>query len=115
MHMVLGALNMVLFVAVAVALVFKYRQSGQTGFLWLLLPLVFFPLLGLSMDYWIESSAAALHANQPNMMFPFSLVESGKMTLGSLVALLAYLRYAIWSAFILLGILTLFRKPSRAT
>ncbi len=113
MLLFLGAINAVLFVAVAAALVFKYRKSGQTGFLWLLLPLVLLPLLGLPISYWIESSVDAIHAGQLNLMFPFSLVENGIMSLGSLVALLSYLRLSIWGAFILLGILMLYRQPGR--
>ncbi len=114
MDMFLGSINVVLFVAIAVALIFKYRQSKQAGFLWLLLPLVLFPLLGLPMSAWIESSVEALQAGLPSVMFPFSLVESGTLTLGSLVASLDFLRHAVWSGFILFGILMLYRQPGSA-
>jgi len=107
MNIGLGAINSALFVAVAVALVCKYRESRQSGFLWLVVSLVLFPLLSLPIAHWIKGAVDRLSAGEPNAVFPFSLVESGRMTLGSLLSFWNGASHIVWSGFVLVGILML--------
>jgi hypothetical protein len=50
---VLGATTLVLYLAVAVLLVWKYRRTRNAGFLWLGLPLVLLPLVALPLALWL--------------------------------------------------------------
>ena len=113
MNIILGAINLALFVAVAVALVYRYRESRQSGFLWLAVPLVLLPLLSLPIAHWIKTSVDRLSASEPNAMFPFSLVESGRMTLGSLLSFWNGASHIVWSGFVLVGILMLGERRHR--
>jgi hypothetical protein len=105
MTTILASINLALFVLIAVALVLKYRQSGQAGFLWLTMPLALLPLIGVIMANWIEVSVDELQAASSNVAFPFSLVESGRMSLGSLLSLLNIAQHLVWSTLALVAIL----------
>jgi hypothetical protein len=109
MTMVLGLINVALFVVIALALARKHRQSGQAGFLWLTMPLALLPLGGVVITNWIKVSVDGLHATPTNVTFPFSLVESGRMSLGSVLSLLNTAQHLVWSALVLAGIL-MFRR-----
>ena len=104
MDITLIAINSGLFVAVTVVLVCKYRESRQSGFLWLAVPLVLLPFLSLPIAHWIKVAVDRLSAGEPNAMFPFSLVESGHMTLGSLLSFWNGASHIVWSGFVLAGI-----------
>jgi 4-amino-4-deoxy-L-arabinose transferase-like glycosyltransferase len=106
-------LNGVLFLSVAIALFLKYRARRDRGFLWLGISLVLFPLLGAPLAGILHHAMNRVSAGETIGLFPFTLVESGRITLGEFVALLSHLRGAIWSAFVLLGVLMLCRaRPS---
>ena len=105
MTMVLGSINVALFVVIAVALALKHRQSGQVGFLWLTMPLALLPLVGVIVANWIKVSVDGLQTTPPNVTFPFSLVESGRMSLGSMLSLLNIAQHLVWSTLVLVGIL----------
>ena len=107
MNAVLGVVNVALFTAVAIALAYKYHQSGQPGFLWLAIPLVLFPPLGLLIAHWAKSSADKLAAGPVTGVFPFTLVETGRLTLGSLLSVLNGAEHVVWSIFLFIGILML--------
>lgn len=111
MTTLLAVLNGILFLTVAGVLFQKYRRTRDRGFLWLAIPLVLFPLLGFPLAYALRHVVDRLSAGETIGVYPFTLVESGKMTLGNLVTLLGYFRHAIWSAFVLLGVLMLCRQP----
>lgn len=115
MTAVLGSINLALFVLIAVALALKHRQSGQRGFLWLTIPLALLPLLGVVVANWIEVSVDGLQATRPNVMFPFSLVESGRMSLGRVLSLLNVAQHLVWSTLVLVGILMFGRWQPRSS
>ena len=106
MNAVLDALNVVLFIAVSILLVSKYRESRRPGYVMLGVPLVLLPLLSLFMARWIKAAEASLSAGG-SAAWPFSLVESGSITLGSLLALWNGVSHIVWSAFVLLALLML--------
>lgn len=105
MTTILSSINLALFVFIAVALVLKHRQSGQTGFLWLTMPLALLPLIGVVLANWIKVSVDGLQATPSNVGFPFSLVESGHISLGSLLSLLNITEHLVWSTLVLVAIL----------
>ena len=108
--MVFGLINVVLFVVIAVALARKYRQLGHAGFLWLIMPLALLPLVGVVIANWIKVSVDGLHATPPNVTFPFSLVESGRMSLGSLLSFMNTAQHLVWSTLVLVGLLMFGRR-----
>ncbi len=110
MNTILCAVNAALFIAVTVALVFKYRQSQQSEFIWLAIPLVLLPLLSLPITEWLKVSVDRLSTGDPNVTFPFTLVESGRITLGNLLVFWNGVSHIIWSAFVLVGILMLLQS-----
>jgi hypothetical protein len=114
MTIILGSINVALFVLIAVALAFKHRQSGQAGFLWLIMPLALLPLIGVVVANWIEVSVDGLQTTPPNVTFPFSLVESGRMSLGRVLSLLNMVQHLVWSTLVLVGILMFRRRQAHA-
>jgi hypothetical protein len=98
-----------LFVVIALALAHKHRQMGQAGFLWLTMPLALLPLVGVVIANWIKVSVDGLPVTPINASFPFSLVESGRMSLGTLLSLLNVAQHLVWSILVLVGIF-MFRR-----
>ncbi len=107
----LAVLDTLLFAGIAVALVVKYRRTGDTGFLWLGLALVVWPLLGFLEAPLVRVMVDRTLAGEP-VVFPFSLVAAGRMSIGSLVASLGYSSRLVRSSLVLLGILHLYRGRS---
>ena len=107
MFILFGAVNMALFVVIAYALMYKYRQTRQLGFLWLAIPLVLLPFTGLMIANGIRTAVDALAAGQITGTFPFSLVESGQLTLGTLLSMLNVAEHLVWSSFTIAGIFML--------
>ena len=105
MNIVLDAINVGLFVAVSVWLWRMYNDSWQRGFLWLGLPLVLLPFLSLPIARWIKAGVDSLSAGEPNAAFPFSLVESGQLTLGTLIFVWNGLSHIVWSGCVLAALL----------
>ncbi len=110
MNAVIGIANGALLIGVAAALIYRYVKSRQRGFLWLAIPLVLFPLLSAPIAYWTVASVNSLSTGQTGTSFPFSLVESGRMSLDTLTAMLDGLIRILKSVFLLVGILML-RRP----
>jgi hypothetical protein len=76
-----------LYIALAIALVWKYTRTHDAGFLWLGAALVLYPLaaalLGHETRVLIDRT---IHGQ--SVVYPFSLVERGQMPLGSLMFIL---------------------------
>ena len=102
---VLGATTYVLYAAAAVLLVRKYRRTGDAGFLWLGLPLVVLPFVALPLALWVEAGVDRLVLGQQVSVFPFTLVEQGRITMGGLLTLLNVLQHVVWGAFSLVAVL----------
>ena len=92
---ILGATAFALYVAVAVLLVPKYRGTGDAGLLWLGLPLVVLPLVALPLALWLQAGVDRLLLGQHVNAFPFTLVEQGRLTMGSLLTLLNLVQHVV--------------------
>ena len=103
----LGAVTFALYAAVAVLLACKYRRSGDVGFLWLGLPLVLLPLVALPLALWLQAGVDRLVLGQQVSTFPFTLVEQGRLTMGSLLTLLNLMEHVVWGVLALIAILAL--------
>jgi len=107
MQIVLDAINIALFIAVAALLAGKYRTSRQPGYLWLGVPLILLPFLSLPIAYWIRASVDRLAAGGTDVVYPFTLVVEGRVTLGALLAFWNGVSHVLWSAFVVVGLLML--------
>jgi len=116
MIVLLGVITSVLYAAAAVLLVRKYRWSGDQGFLWLVIPLVLMPFAALPLALWSQAGVDQLVLGRQSSAFPFSLVEQGRLTVGSFLTLLNLLEHVAWGVFALLAIVALRprRGPDRA-
>ena len=112
MIVTLAIVTSVLYVAVAVLLVWKYRATRDAGFLWLGLPLVVLPFVALPMALWLQAGVDRLSLGQQVNAFPFTLVEQGRVTMGEFLTLLNLLGHVVWGVLSLVAILTL--QPHRA-
>ena len=74
MIIALAIITSVLYCAVAVLLVLKYRTTRDAGFLWLGPPLVLLPLAALPIAIWVEVGVDRLVLGQQASIFPFTLV-----------------------------------------
>ena len=103
---VLGATTFVLYSAVAVLLVWKYRGTRDAGFLWLGLPLVLLPLVALPLALWLQAGVDRLALGQGST-FPFTLVAQGRLTMGTLLTLLNLVEHVVWGVLSLVAVLAL--------
>jgi hypothetical protein len=111
--------GIVLYLAIIAALVHKYRRTRDQGFLWLGVPLVIWPLLGVPLGYLFQHAVDKLISGGQVGFFPFTLVEQGKTTVGNLVVVLVSVRQLVWSGLMLAAVLMLRKAkagetPSRA-
>ncbi len=86
---VLAALVVILYLAIAIVLVRKYIRTRDVGLIWLGVALVLWPVLSSLLDRAQGALLARLVTHRPIGFYPFSLVESGHMTIGGLFSVLA--------------------------
>jgi len=103
----LGATTLLLYSAVAVLLLWKYRIGRDPGFLWLGLPLVLLPVVALPLAFWLQNGVDRLADGGQVSKFPFTLVEQGRLTLGSLLTLLNVLQHVVWGVLSLVAIVAI--------
>jgi len=112
MVLALAVITTALYCAVAVLLVWKFRRTGDAGFLWLGLPLVLLPFAALPLALWLEEGVDRLALGEQINAFPFTLVEQGRLTMGGLLTLLDLAKHVLWGALALVAVLAL--RPHRA-
>ena len=105
----LGTITFVLYATVAVLLVWKFRRTRDAGFLWLGLPLVLLPVVALPLALWLQAGVDRLALGRQVSLFPFTLVEQGRLTLGSLLTLLNLIEHVVWGVLSLVAVLALSR------
>ena len=107
MIQICGITTIGLYLTVAVLLIRKHRETGDAGLLWLGLPLVVLPLLSLPLAFWLQAGVDRLIQGQHVNRFPFTLVEQGRLTLGSLLTGLNVLQHVVWGVLSLAAVLAL--------
>jgi hypothetical protein len=111
----MSVVGVALYLAIVAALFQKYRSTKDRGFIWLGVPLVISPLLGVPLTHLLKLAIDRLSSGGHVGFYPFTLVERGEMTLGSLLALLSSVQHAIWLGLILIAILMLHRSTRSET
>lgn len=84
----LAALGIVLDLAIAAGWCGNISAPGDAGFLWLALATGIWPLITRLLPYGELPLIDKVARHQPVGFYPFSLVESGKITLGQMVTYL---------------------------
>jgi len=107
MNKSLGVVALMLYIAVAVILVRRFRKTGDKGFLWLGLPLVVSPMVALPLALWLQVGVNRLIAGQEANNFPFSLVQQGRLSMGALLTVLNLVQHVIWGVSALVAVLVL--------
>ena len=107
------AAHVVLYAAIAWALISKYRSTRDPGLLWLGVALVIWPIVSWALSYGDKVMLDRLSSGKPVGISPFSLVQRNVITLGTLMALLSYLKSLVGSALVLVGILNLYKHGRR--
>jgi hypothetical protein len=112
---VLAGLNLLLFAAIAAVLGWQYKRTRDTGFIWLAVALVIWPIADTGLGQWNGILIDRLAKGEKIGFYPFSLVSKGQITLGSLVAAESYLFQLCKSALILLALTRFYRAKREAT
>lgn len=107
MNKSLGVVAFLLYIAVAVVLVRRYRGTGDKGFLWLGMPLVVSPLAALPLALWLQTGVNRLIAGREVNSFPFTLVQQGRLSMGALLTVLNLVQHVIWGVSSLVAVLVL--------
>ncbi len=103
----LATITSVLYLAVAVLLVGKFRRTRDAGFIWLGMPLVVLPFIALPLAFWLQAGIDRLALGGQVNGFPFSLVAQGRLSMGVLLTLLNLVQHVIWGFFALVSVLVL--------
>ena len=104
--------RILLIAVIAVIFAIHYKKSRQQAFLWLAVPLVVFPLVGLAISYFYQVSIDKVIAGNPNVIYPFTLVNEGRISIGELISITNWMRrtfYLLGEILVIIGLFLL--KP----
>lgn len=96
--------RIVLFLVLFAILVYKFLRTRDPGLLWLMVPLLVAPVLDLLLNPALQAAVNALSAGRRVGIFPFTLVESERMSLGQFLAAFTTVKQVIWQVLIILGV-----------
>jgi hypothetical protein len=110
------ALNVLLNLAIIVALIRAYLRSRNNAFVWLGVSVILWPFVDLMLRGGEHMLVERIQQHQPVIwpFWPFSIFENGRMTLGSLLSFSAMTRAAIGAGLMLVAVLQL-SKASAVT
>ncbi len=104
---VFRALNVLLFMGVALALFIQYRRSRDNGLLWLAGALVVWPLLLMAIGWQSRSLIDRVAAGQKVWLWPFCLAARGEVSLGMVLVAVAYWQRFVTYVLLVVGIMKL--------
>lgn len=106
---VVAAFAVFLHFAIAVILVRKYMRTHDAGFIWLGVAVVVWPLVTRLLTRLQSFYIDRLIKHQFVGFYPFSLVESGKTSLGSLVASVQLVEQLVGVCLLLIAVTYLYK------
>lgn len=111
--MFLAVLAIVLYLAIAALLFRKYLRTRDAAFIWLAAAVVVWPLISrLLLDPLAGTLINRLAHGNLVGFFPFTLVEHGQMSLGTLVSSFALIKQIIGICLLLVAVLYLSKTKS---
>jgi hypothetical protein len=111
--MLLAAM-LLLQVAIAVILVRTYLQTRDAAFIWLGGAVVIWPLVTNALNAGERVLVDRTLRHEGRQFFPFTLVERGDMTMGSLISLLAILQQLVGVCLLLVAVFYLSRTAGNS-
>src|ERR1039458_4652631 len=105
--MILFAVAIALQLAIVIALVHKYLRTRDAGFIWLGVAVVLWPRVSGLLDHEKRTLLDSILRGHMAGFYPFSLIQRGQMTVGSLFTSLSLLQYLICSGLLLVAVLSL--------
>jgi hypothetical protein len=112
---VLAALAVVLDLAIAAVLMWKYKRTRDTGLLWLALAIGIWPLFSRLLTFGVRLLIDKVARHQPVGFYPFNLVGEGQITLGQLVTYIAAAEQIVGICLLLVAVFYLARTNIRRT
>jgi len=104
---------LVLHVAIAVILVRQYLRTRDVAFVWLGVAVVIWPGVSRVLEAGEKVYIDRLVSHQSVGFYPFTLVASGQMTIGSLVTWFALFQQMVGVCFLLVAVLYLSRAKTQ--
>jgi hypothetical protein len=104
---ILAGLTVICYLAIVALLARQYFRTSDLGLIWLAIAVVIWPFVSRMLQTGEKVFIDRLVRHQPVDLFPFSLVETGQLTLGSLMLLLTYTQQLIGVALLLVAVLYL--------
>jgi ABC-type polysaccharide/polyol phosphate export permease len=104
---ILAGITLICYVAIVGLLARQYFRTRDLGLIWLAVAVVIWPFVSRMLQTGEKVFIDRLVRHQPVDFFPFSLVEKGQLTLGSLMLLLTYTQQLIGVALLLVAVLYL--------
>lgn len=93
-----------LHVAVALVLIRKYLDTRDDGFIWLGIAIVILPIASALLSAGQQVAIDHLVHRHPIALYPFSLVASGQMTIGTLISQLTLIKQLIGVGLLLVAV-----------
>jgi len=110
---ILLASALVLHVAIAAILVRQYVRTRDAAFIWLGVAVIVWPGVSRLLEDGQKVFIDHLINHQSVGFYPFTLVASGQMTIGSLMTWFAVFRQFVGICFLLVAVLYLSREKTR--
>jgi hypothetical protein len=112
---ILAIAAILLHLAIGVILVRKFIQTRDIAFIWLGGAVVIWPLLSRLLDVGERILIDRTLNHRWTPFYPFTLVERGQMTLGTLVASMALFQQLLGVLLLLIAVLYLAKTKSPAS
>jgi hypothetical protein len=101
---ILAALTLICYIAIIALLARQYLRMRDPGLIWLAVAVVVWPFMSRMLQTGEKVFIDRIARHQPVGLFPFSLVEKGQVSIGSLVLLLTYAQQLIGVVFLLVAV-----------
>jgi len=106
---ILATLTLICYIAIVALLARQYLRMREPGLIWLAVAVVVWPFISRMLQTGEKVLIDRLARHQPVGFFPFSMVENGRITMGSLTLLLTYTQQLIGVALLLVAVFYLSR------
>jgi hypothetical protein len=109
---ILLASTLVLYVAVGAILIRQYLRTRDAGLVWLGVAVIVWPVVSRLLEGGERIFIDRLASHQSMGFYPFTLVASGQVTVGSLMTSFAAFRQFVGICFLLIAVLYLSRAKT---
>lgn len=108
-----GAVIVLSYLAIALLLVREYLRTRNVGVIWLAAAVIVWPFVSRLLVEPIVKVFISRITHGQSVVYPFTLVEHGQMTLGALTAWLSLTQQVIGVGLLLVAVLYLARTKTK--